>query len=90
MEALGSSGGPPHFTPLSAAWTRLHSGDAQGSFLEYARAGEAGWEIGSWNAAFLLEKGLLEGSSIVDTPQQLKKSLEGSISLDAAACKAVR
>lgn len=50
---------PTAFPVLEHAYRALTAGNVPSALLEYARAAEMGWESGAWNAAYLLDEGLV-------------------------------
>ena len=87
LQATLSRASPPAPAPLPAAWERLTRApqpDAAGALLHYLRGGLMGWEVASWNAAHLLEEGLLEGTAATAAPTAIAAALRRAVENDAS------
>ena len=53
---------------LKTGWKRMLQGNTEGALMSYLRAGEAGSEVGAWNAGLLLWEGKVPGVAVGPLP----------------------
>lgn len=59
---------------LANGYRLLSAGNVAGALVEYLRAAELGLELGAWNAAYLLQEGLVPGMGDDPSPIELDAS----------------